>query len=102
MRKRNQSKKYKSRGKSRVKSLVKTIKNYLRKSSRKSRNRSLQRRSRTSRKSDKFYCGNKKKHPTGYSRVGTRYECMKKGFGAGSYSEKERIIEYLKDSGYKL
>jgi len=48
---------------------------------------------------DKIYCGNKRKTPYNYSRLGSRYECMRKGFGSGSYSEREKIIEYLE--GYK-
>lgn len=34
------------------------------------------------------YCGNKKKTPKKYVRKGTRVECIRKGFGAGKYSER--------------
>ena len=35
--------------------------------------------------SDKtFFCGTKKL-PAGYGRYGNRYECLKRGFGAGKY-----------------
>ena len=33
-----------------------------------------------------FYCGNKNRLPRQYSRYGTTFECLKKGFGAGSCS----------------
>jgi hypothetical protein len=31
----------------------------------------------------KLYCGNQNVAPPGYARLGTRYECLRKGFGAG-------------------
>ena len=33
-----------------------------------------------------FYCGDKETLPPGYTRRGTRYECLKKGFGVGQCS----------------
>ncbi len=50
----------------------------------------------------KLYCGNKKRTPKKYSRMGTRYECMKKGFGIGSYIQREEMIQHLKDLGYRI
>lgn len=106
--------------KSKRKVTLQSIKNYLIKRNNRNKvsivsegNKSMLRRSRksksarkNSRKSisnksvnktkEKFYCGNKKKSPKGYSRSGSRYECMRKGFGAGSYSERNKILEYLK------
>ena len=32
------------------------------------------------------YCGSKPRLPLGYSRRGTAYECLRKGFGAGRCS----------------
>lgn len=36
---------------------------------------------------EKVFCGNSDLAPVGYDRVGTRYECLRKGFGAGMYSQ---------------
>ena len=33
-----------------------------------------------------YYCGDKEIIPPGYTRRGTRYECLKKGFGTGNCS----------------
>lgn len=33
----------------------------------------------------KIYCGLEEDLPEGYDRMGNRYECMRKGFGAGVY-----------------
>lgn len=43
------------------------------------------------------WCGNgniptKVSEDKKYSRIGTRLECMKKGFGAGMYSEKKKLL----------
>jgi hypothetical protein len=56
----------------------------------------------SSKSKKKFYCGNKKRTPKKYSRMGTRYECMKKGFGVGSYIQREEMIQHLKDLGYRI
>jgi hypothetical protein len=34
----------------------------------------------------KIFCGNGNIAPPGYDALGTRYECLRKGFGAGKYS----------------
>ena len=34
----------------------------------------------------KIFCGNGDFVPPGYDALGTRYECLRKGFGAGKYS----------------
>lgn len=33
----------------------------------------------------KIFCGNGDIVPAGYDRLGTRYQCLQKGFGAGLY-----------------
>ena len=46
----------------------------------------------------RVWCGNDnaipKKDKKKYSRVGTRYECMKSGFGAGMYTEKRKGMSH--------
>jgi hypothetical protein len=36
----------------------------------------------------KIFCGNGNIIPPGYDQLGTRYECLKKGFGAGMYKSR--------------
>lgn len=36
----------------------------------------------------KIFCGNGDIIPPGYDQLGTRYECLKKGFGAGMYKSR--------------
>lgn len=36
---------------------------------------------------DKSYCGNKCQIPQGYTRMGTRYECLRKGVSIGKNME---------------
>ena len=33
----------------------------------------------------KIYCGNQEQKPNGYDKLGTRYDCLRKGFGAAMY-----------------
>ena len=46
----------------------------------------------------RVWCGNDdaipKKDKKRYSKVGTRYECLRSGFGAGMYSEKRKNLSY--------
>jgi hypothetical protein len=39
---------------------------------------------------NKFYCGDSDILPEGYYRLGTRSECLRKGFGTGMYKEREK------------
>lgn len=39
-----------------------------------------------------FYCGISNNVPNGYSRKGNSYECMKRGFGVGSWQEKKKHL----------
>lgn len=43
-----------------------------------------------------IFCGNGDVVPPGYDLLGTRYECLRKGFGAGRFSSKS-----YKDNTYK-
>lgn len=38
-----------------------------------------------------IYCGKSRKIPDEYKRHGTKYECLKRGFGAGMYSQIKNI-----------
>jgi len=40
----------------------------------------------------KVWCGNGNKKTGEYIRNGTKYECMKQGFGAGSYTERLKTM----------
>ena len=42
---------------------------------------------------EKIYCGTKNEIPLGYTRRGTEFECLKKGFGAGRCSVYSRDRE---------
>lgn len=44
-----------------------------------------------------FYCGKAENVPDKYERHGSRYECLKRGFGAGMYSEKKKYEEEKDD-----
>ncbi len=37
-----------------------------------------------------MYCGDKKELPVGYDIFGSSYNCLRKGFGAGMYSERKK------------
>lgn len=45
-----------------------------------------------------FYCGTAKKVPVGYEKHGTRYECLRRGFGAGMYSQIKNTFPKSKKS----
>lgn len=45
-----------------------------------------------------FYCGTARKVPDEYERHGTRYECLKRGYGAGMYSKQEFKLPKSKKS----
>ena len=36
----------------------------------------------------KIFCGNGDTVPPGYNQLGTRYQCLQKGFGAGLYKSR--------------
>ena len=40
----------------------------------------------------KMYCGSKKTVPSGYSRKGTSYECLKKGFGISDWQHRKKSL----------
>lgn len=43
----------------------------------------------------KLYCGDKTELPVGYDGFGSRMSCLRKGFGAGSYSSTETVRKFL-------
>jgi hypothetical protein len=50
------------------------------------------------------YCGPKSVVPPGYDSMGSRYTCLKKGFGAGKYTEKrawQRRMGFRVDPEFK-
>lgn len=47
-------------------------------------------------KTDKIYCGNKKKLPNGYDYLGTRNECLRKGVGVGRSLKKKKSKKITK------
>ncbi len=54
-------------------------------------------------KKPKIYCGDKTYLPSSeYKRFGTRQECLRSGFGAGMYSEREKLKKKLKSKGVKF
>ena len=55
------------------------------------------------RKKDKIYCGDKNYLPSSeYKRFGSRQECLRSGFGAGMYSERDKIKKQLKSKKIKF
>jgi hypothetical protein len=40
----------------------------------------------------RIYCGNRNALPNGYSRFGLRAECLRQGFGAGMFQEREKTL----------
>jgi predicted RNase H-like nuclease (RuvC/YqgF family) len=47
--------------------------------------------------SSNFYCGNSKKSPKEYDRLGSRYECLSKGVGVGKYLESNKKDKYIEN-----
>lgn len=51
----------------------------------------------------KLYCGNKEELPKGYTRNGTRFECLKKGYGAALvYSTQEQRNDAIQKVAKKI
>ena len=51
----------------------------------------------------KIYCGDKNYLPSSeYKRFGSRQECLRSGFGAGMYSERDKIKKQLKSKKIKF
>ena len=45
---------------------------------------------------DRFYCGDQTHLPEGYSRFGTRPQCLSRGFGIGSSKKAKRVADTKK------
>lgn len=42
---------------------------------------------------ERIYCGNQDVLPPGYTRFGTRYECLRKGYGAALFAPEYKRVE---------
>ena len=45
----------------------------------------------------KIYCGKSRKLPSGYTKMGERFDCLKKGFGAGKSTGEGKLIVKVGD-----
>ena len=52
---------------------------------------------RTPKKSPKMYCGDKHILPNGYDVKGTKYQCLRKGVGAGIFNESKKELKEYKE-----
>jgi len=48
------------------------------------------------------YCGNQEIVPDGYSQLGTRFECMKKGYGSALYNAPIENIQRVRNKKRKI
>jgi hypothetical protein len=47
-----------------------------------------------------FYCGTREL-PDNYERHGSKYECLRRGFGIGAYTERDKLLKHLQGGGKK-
>lgn len=44
---------------------------------------------------DRIFCGNGRAVPPGYTALGTRYECLRRGFGTGLHARRTSFVTTL-------